>query len=80
MIIINDDDVFAICRLMSGGKAAQRDIVQFVPYRKFKNVRLVLTLMKKYHVLYVIKKINAMVIITICSSYPIDSQGFPIDE
>lgn len=24
--------------LMSGGKAAQRDIVQFVPYRKFKNV------------------------------------------
>ena len=28
-----------ICRLMSGGKSAQRDIVQFVPFRKFKNVR-----------------------------------------
>lgn len=25
-------------RLMAHGKAAQRDIVQFVPYRKFKNV------------------------------------------
>lgn len=29
-------------RLMSHGKAAQRDIVQFVPFRKFKTVRLLL--------------------------------------
>lgn len=32
---------------MAHGKAAQRDIVQFVPYRKFKNVSFVLIIFYK---------------------------------
>ena len=32
---------------MAHGKAAQRDIVQFVPYRKFKNVSFVLIILSQ---------------------------------
>lgn len=34
---MNDNNIFSF-RLKSKGRVAQRDIVQFVPYRKFKNV------------------------------------------
>ena len=48
---------------MALGKAAQRDIVQFVPFRKFKHVRLVVklnnfNLLSKVGMQLVLDKIN----------------------